>query len=367
MVAGSRFTLIAALALVSPILAPGGLPDAGTALATGNGAGPRCGHPPCHPLLPTIAFTSTRDDPIAVPQINAAEIYLADPDGGNARRLTANHDGDGLPALSPTGRQVIFDSNRLRLEGQDLTFDLFVMELDSGNTDHVTAGSSASWSPDGHAVVYHRSASGSGQPIRPDPGSPPSDSDIFIVNVDDAVGGSAAPRNLSHDPARIDDDPDWSPEGDRIVYTSQAVGDDPANPTTAEIFVVDPDGGTPEQLTTDGYEERSPDWSPAGDRLVYSCRIGAPTPTDPRPTFEICVMAADGTGVIRLTQNVQPDLSPSWSPDGESIAFQRPVAGRLQLWTMHADGTGQAPITSTAGLNLFPSWGVRMDVPGDGG
>jgi TolB protein len=366
MVAGHGLTLVALLALFAPMLLPGVTAERTVAPAPDGWPAPRCADPPCHPLLSTIAFTSTRDDPLRVPPINAAEIYLADPDGGNARRLTANDDGDGLPALSPTGRQLIFDSNRLRVEGQDLTFDLFVMELDGGNVQHVAAGSSASWSPDGHVVVYHRSASGAGQPIRPDPGSPPSDSDIFIVNVDDAVDGGATPRNLTADAARIDDDPDWSPGGDRIVYTSQLVGDDPANPTTAEIFLIDPDGGTSDRLTNDDFEERSPDWSPAGDRIVYSCRIGAPTAVDPRPTFEICVMAADGTGVTRLTQNTQADLSPSWSPDGASIVFQRPVAGRLQLWTMRADGTGQAPITSSAGINLFPSWGAQMSVPGDG-
>ena len=37
--------------------------------------------------------------------------------------------------------------------------------------------------------------------------------------------------------------------------------------------------------------------------------------------YEIYVMDADGSGQTRLTNNTKADLDPSWSPDGEKIAF----------------------------------------------
>jgi hypothetical protein len=67
-----------------------------------------------------IAFMSTRHDPAADPW-TASEIYLMDGDGTRVRRVTANSWGDGFPSLSPDGRMIVFDSNRLRTAGEPRT------------------------------------------------------------------------------------------------------------------------------------------------------------------------------------------------------------------------------------------------------
>jgi Tol biopolymer transport system component len=314
-------------------------------------------------LVSTIAFVSTRDDPTGNPLL-AAEIYLMDGDvtavnGGNPRRVTHNNDGDGFPALKPDGKGIVFDSNRLRAEGDPLnTSDLFVMNTDGTEPTWVTRGSSATWSPDGKLIAFHASASGTAKPIKADPGAATFDSDIFVANLDDLLQGVSGRKNITNSPEWIDDDPDWSPVDDRIVFTRHAVTDNHQNSTTAEIWVTDAAGAAPVRLTGNSYEERAPSWSPDGTRIVYSCRRGG-------SDFEICVInaaeAPDETKVQQLTDNAVGDLTPTFSPDGEKILFHRQEGpGLFELWTLSPDGRGgwtQEQLTNTDGANLLANWG----------
>jgi len=315
---------------------------------------------PAQALRSTIAFVSTRHDPSVDTAVDpqrgllATEIYLMDGDGTNARRVTDNNSYDGFPALSPDGTRIVFDSNRLRGEGDPFnTSHLFVMNVDGTGQTPLTKGSSASWSPDGQRIAFHASASGAGKPIKPDPGAATSDNDIFILNVNDFLKNGLKPKNVTNNPAAIDDDPDWSPDGQTLVFTSHAATDDPINSSTTEIFTIRPDGtGRPTRLTNNAEEERAPSWSPDGKRIVFCCRRGG-------PDFELCVMNADGTGQSQLTDNALPELTPTWSPDGKQIAFHRRVGerGHFQIFTINADGTGEKQLTSIPGLNGFPNWG----------
>lgn len=301
-----------------------------------------------------IAFVSTRDDTTSNPRL-AAEVYLMNSDGSDPRRVTNNHVADGFPALSPNGKSIVFDSERLVTEAALLgQSDLFIMNVDGTEQTRLVRGSSATWSPDGKQIAYHASASGSGRPIKKDPGAASTDSDIFTLNVGDILAkkSGAAPRNLTHNPDAVDDDPDWSPDGTRIVYTSHAATDNPVNSVTAEIYVINADGtGSPVRLTNNNEEERGPAWSADGTRIAFICRRGG-------PDFELCVMNADGSNQIQLTDNGLFDGTSSWSPDGKRIVFHRPVGGpgRFQLWLINAVGSGETQLTDPPGINAFPNW-----------
>jgi TolB protein len=305
---------------------------------------------------------STRHDPAGDPW-TASEIYLMDGDGTHVRRVTANSWGDGFPSLSPDGRTIVFESNRLRTADEPVnTSDLFLMHADGTGQAHLVRGSSATWSPDGRFIAFHASASGTGLPIKTDPGAATRDSDIFVASVDGLRANNARPKNITNNPATIDDDPDWSPDGRTIVFTSHAVSDDPINSTSAEVYVIDADGsGKPVRLTDNSEEERAPAWSPDGKRILFQCRKGAPPQGRAVSTFELCVMNADGTGLTRLTSNAVPELTPSWSPDGRRIVFHRPVGGgsQFQLFLIGADGTGERQLTFPPGNSAFASWGAR--------
>ncbi len=345
-------------------------------------------------LESTIAFSSTRDHVSEglTPPLLGAEVYLAEvmnpdtptPTVTNLRRLTDNVYGDAFANLSPNGKKIVFDSNRLTagtvIDG--ITYnnisDLFLMNTD-GTTDGtedglLTRGSSATWSPDSKNIAFHASASYyasgglvTGTPIRTDPGSATTDSDIFVANVDDIANAEGVlaktqlSMNITNSPDWIDDDPDWSPDGQKIVFTRHPVTDDPRLSNHAELYLMNPDGTGLLQLTSNDYEERAPAWAPDGSRIVFMCRIGGGT-----SDFEICVMNADGTGLMQLTDNSTLDATGTFSPDGRHILFHRNVgamgSGSLQLFIMNADGTDQTQLTfgtptTPDGVNAFPHWG----------
>jgi TolB protein len=328
----------------------------------------------CFEAIEAIAFTSTRDFlPPTSPAALAAslEIYLMDPDGTNPRRLTENTDGDAFPRPSWDGKKIVFESNRRRAELEPLnTSDLFVMNTDGTEQTFLTRGSSATWSPDSKNLAFHASASGALPPIRPDPGAPAADSDIFVANVDDLLNAVASAQNITNSPEDIEEDADWSLDG-KIVYTRHPTSDQPTNfyYTSKEIYVLNVDGtgkplGAPVRLTDNEVEERGPAWSPDGTRIAYMCRLGSPSGVVPIPTFEICVMNADGTGQTRLTRNAIIDATPTWSLDGQRIVFGRGAAAVSQLFVINAelnpDGTlpVATQLTSPPGANGGPASGV---------
>ena len=196
--------------------------------------------------------------------------------------------------------------------------------------------------------------------------APTSDSDIFVTNIDDLLAGIHTPRNLTNTPDNLDDDADWSPDGTQIVYSRyDIIPGDPVRFSTSNIYMLNAGGtGQPTQLTDDTRNERSPEWSPDGSRIVYMCPSNEPTIT----TFEICVINADGEDRVQLTNNTVGDLGPHWSPDGQHIVLQRAVGpGSGQLFVITpADLDPNDPadpdrigtqITHSAGTNLIADWG----------
>lgn len=347
----------------------------------------------------TIVFSSACNDPNTC--LRRAEIFRISTDNHGTpfadtlMRLTENEigvnglfAGNVLAKLSPHGKWIVFDSNRDRAAAEPInTSDLFWMKADGKDQTRLTRGSSASWSPNGKYLAFHRSASNNvcppaprppgirGCPIRIDPGAATWDSDIFVMRVpdsDDLV--IEAPINITNTLNYIESDADWSPDGQKILFTRHStVTTNTNNFPDAEICVLDletPDLGPACYLgvgDNNFEEERGPAWSPDGTQIAYMCRRGEPANPPPAaqlPTFEICVMTAAGTDQKRLTVNLVLDGTPTWSPDGQKIVFARGATDRAQLWLMNADGTDQTlleipavPSNDSLTVNLFASWG----------
>ena len=145
----------------------------------------------------------------------------------------------------------------------------------------------------------------------------------------------------------VDFAPQWSPDGNRILFISNRSRGPNGSPTY-EIFVMNSDGSGIERLTTNDVLESSPSWSPDGTRIVY-----ATTGT----RSKIFVMNADGTNVVQLTNNEWADSVPRWSPDGSRIAFLGSPLGWSYIFTVAPDGSNRirVPTQIVGGVHSY-SW-----------
>ena len=146
-----------------------------------------------------------------------------------------------------------------------------------------------------------------------------------------------------------DSSPSWSPDGKRIAFESQRDGN-------AEIYVMDADGKNQRRLTKNHHGDSSPSWSPDGKRIAFTSDRDWLLDKDGWPTNEIYVMDADGKNQQRLTENPSADWHPSWSPDGERIAFASQRAGNAEIYVMDADGQNRRRLTENRRNDWYPSW-----------
>ena len=148
--------------------------------------------------------------------------------------------------------------------------------------------------------------------------------------------------------------PSWSPDGERIACMSDRDGDF----LHFDIFVMDADGGNQQNITNNPFDERHPSWSPDGKRIVYRARRDGHFENKFAITYEIYVMDADGGNLQGLTNNRGWDWSPSWSPDGQRIAFmsERAGDGNSEIYVMDNNGANPQNLTNNPHRDGGPAW-----------
>jgi dipeptidyl aminopeptidase/acylaminoacyl peptidase len=181
----------------------------------------------------------------------------------------------------------------------------------------VEEGSDPDWSPDGRWLAFT------------------SDNGLEVIAAD------GSQRRVVLPPLRFD--PSWSADGQKLFF-SRIVGGQ------TDIYSVNLDGSGEVQLTNAPGNDGQPESSGDGTVAFASERSG---------NFDIWSMRTDGSGQTRLTTDPRRELWPDWSPDGRKIAFSRERTSRTGLediFTIRADGSHERRLTHSFNWSWAPAW-----------
>ena len=313
-----------------------------------------------------IAYTDIKD--------GQSDIWVVSTDGGTPTRITNDKYPERNLVWHPDGRRVLYDSVRNEISqifACGLNGDSPVQVLSSDVPLYISAVS-----PGGTEVLYY---------------SQRDDADLWNVRIDDSeelrltdslgieMWADPAPdgRHVAYQETRsadvsrmingsaivsqsLDQDrttrefskdgflPIWSPDGTQIAFLRDLNG-------RVNLWAMPAAGGEPGPLTTDGvmfagfgllpsnrWQTQDYQWSPDGGSIVYCARR--------ENVPNIWKAAADGTGEVRVTGNVEPGdwfFNPAVSPNGDRVAFLRLKHGgetpssnhKWSLWVHDSAGT----------------------------
>jgi TolB protein len=163
-------------------------------------------------------------------------------------------------------------------------------------------------------------------------------SQIYSANID----GSNLKR-ISYD-RTIDVEPKVNPKtGNDIVFVSGRSG-------LPQIYRMNMDGADIVRLTNGEGEAVNPSWSPDGQRIAFAWTRGF----EPG-NYNIFIMDVASRNTVQLTHGAGRNENPVWAPDGVHIVFSSKRGRGNQLFTMLADGTQVKQLT-TQGNNEKPVW-----------
>jgi TolB protein len=169
-----------------------------------------------------------------------------------------------------------------------------------------------SWSSDGRTIVYERDDGNHVGTIWTVPANNSCATGFHPTEIVPAPAGRCPGQSP---PAGLDlHEPNWSPNGARIVFQSGAN----ESAEKVNLYTVSPNGCGLTQITNDGTSDTDASWSPASTQLVYSTDRQAPTGI----ANLFVVPATKDATPRRLTSQCYYDGAPSWSPDGRWISFE---------------------------------------------
>jgi hypothetical protein len=270
-------------------------------------------------------------------------LWAMNPDGSAQQALHQTYVGDPLEvgaSWSPDGNTIAFTRCAAVLFGCDQSREIWLRASDGSNPRKVSTGTQPTWFPGGNALVitdYYFFPDGYRT------------SELYRLNID-GTGRTllTTPDNCGKGLPKV------SPLGDRVAFQWSC----PYLDRVSGVYAIPAGGGEPQRLTpaTVAYEGYGGfDWSPDGNRIVYSREANAPLGTQQYDLFVVDLATGVATRVTNTGYSGGQQINeqgPVFSPAGTKIAYHR--GGNI--WVMNADGSGQTPLTATDQREDWPSW-----------
>jgi TolB protein len=292
-------------------LAQGGrrvVPLLWAALGLASSVAAGCDRPPAPSARPAASRPGTSPDGRTAPaheerlvyeqgKGDARDLFVVPAPGGTPRRLTSDPAPDGLPRWSANGRSILFTSNRTG------SWQIFRIPATGGEARRVRANGHREWqadeSPDGRTLALLSNAEGP--------------ECLWLMDL--ASGHARA--LVRHGRRSILGNPHWSPDGTRIVFSSNWR-------EGHQIYVVDVGSGEERRISTKGGCE--PRFSPDGAKVVY---VGRRPRKDRSEIVEHDLATGEEEVLVKW-----PALNydPVYSPDGTEIAFASTITGGWEVY-----------------------------------
>jgi len=238
--------------------------------------------------------------------------------------------GDSSPAFSPDGKNLAFVRDYLD------TQEIFIVPVGRGTPRRVTFDKrfiqGVSWNADGRNLIYSSNRGGT-----------PS---LWRISAD---GGTPEPLPFGGGDRAIQ--PTVARRGNRMAYTNFSYS---SNIWRAELPGVGAPSvsdklSAPAKFITSTELEEGPQYSPDGKRIVFqSTRTG---------NYEIWRCDADGSNLVQLTHMEGPLTgTPRWSPDAREIVFDSRPGGHSHIFVVNAEGGSPRQVTSGNSENGVADW-----------
>jgi Tol biopolymer transport system component len=142
--------------------------------------------------------------------------------------------------------------------------------------------------------------------------------------------------------------PAWSPDGTKLLFVAPCLKSQDSYPGSS-LWLMDVQANSVEPLRTVPGGDFDPAWSPDGKWIAFtSLRTGRP---------QIFLMAADGSGLKKLSGDLSRDSQPAWSPNGTQILYISLRSGFPEIWMMPETGGDETRFSKSAGReDTHPHW-----------
>lgn len=267
------------------------------------------------------------------------EVAILNWDGTGFEQVT-NHNSICLsPSWSPDGKKIAYSAFTNFIGKTGTRTALYILDLNT-NKRVLTSyrpgmNSGGIFAKDGqHMFLSMTMGSGS--------------ADIYKINMKGEIA-----KRLTNGPAgAINVEPSLSPDGSKIVFSSERGG-------RPMLYTMNSDGSDVKRITFKGKFNSSPSWSPDGKKIAFAAMD--------ENNFDVFVMNVDGSNLVRVTSarkangKASHNEDPSFSPDSRYVVYTSNRTGKNQIYISSLDGSEERRVTNDSKNYYRPKWSINLE------